>query len=128
MKSSVDIIWDRMFGANALDLSLHKPRLELNAEEKKAGKTAKNTRAKMEATELAGLCSNRVKEMLASILILDFELALIQIKYLEYSPQALCLEMGHCGRVSKYACSKASALYQTWRTQPSLSNQAYAPP
>ena len=41
------------------------PRSELNAEEKKARKTAKNTRAKMEATELAGLCSNRVKEILA---------------------------------------------------------------
>ena len=41
MKSGVDMIWDRMFGANSLDLSLHKPRLELNAEEKKAQKTAK---------------------------------------------------------------------------------------
>ena len=65
MKSGVNMIWDRMFGANALDLSLHKPRSELNAEEKKARKTAKNTRAKMEAIELAGLCSNRVKEILA---------------------------------------------------------------
>ena len=65
LESGVDMIWDRMFGANALDLSLHKPRSELNAEEKKARKTAKNTRAKMEATELAGLCSNRVKELLA---------------------------------------------------------------
>ncbi len=65
MKSGVDMIWDRMFGANSLDLSLHKPRLELNAEEMKARKTAKNTRAKMEATELAGLCSNCVKEILA---------------------------------------------------------------
>ena len=34
-------------------------------EEKKARKTATNTRAKMEAIELAGLCSNRVKEILA---------------------------------------------------------------
>ena len=65
MKSGVDMIWDRMFGANALDLSLHKSRSELNAEEKMARKTAKNTRAKMEAIELAGLCSNRVKEILA---------------------------------------------------------------
>ena len=65
MKSGVNMIWDRMFGANALDLSLHKPCLELNAEEKKAPKTAKNTRAKMEATELAGLCSNCVKKILA---------------------------------------------------------------
>ena len=60
MKSGVDMI-----GANALDLSLHKPRSELNAKEKKAWKTAKNTRAKMEATELAGLCSNCVKKILA---------------------------------------------------------------
>ena len=51
--------------SKSLDLSLHKPRSELNAEEKKAWKTAKNARAKMEATELAGLCSNRVKEILA---------------------------------------------------------------
>ena len=65
MKSGVDMIWDRMFGANALDLSLHKPRSELNAKEKKARKTAKYMRAKMEATKLAGLCSNRVKEILA---------------------------------------------------------------
>jgi hypothetical protein len=69
MKSGVDMIWDRMFGTNALDLSLHKPRSELNAEEKKARKTAKNTRAKMEATELAGLCSNRVKEILAGVFL-----------------------------------------------------------
>ena len=34
-------------------------------EEKKARKTATNTRAKMEATELAGLCSNCVKKILA---------------------------------------------------------------
>jgi hypothetical protein len=65
MKNGVNMIWDHMFGANALDLSLHKPCSELNAEEKKARKTAKNMRAKMEATELAGLCSNRVKEKLA---------------------------------------------------------------
>jgi len=69
MKSGVNMIWDRMFGTNALDLSLHKPRSELNAEEKKARKTAKNTRAKMEATELAGLCSNRVKEILAGVFL-----------------------------------------------------------
>ena len=50
MKSGVNMIWDRMFGANALNLSLHKPCSELNTEEKKAWKTAKNTRAKMEAT------------------------------------------------------------------------------
>ena len=65
LKSGVDMIWDRMFRANALDLSLHKPCSELNTKEKKARKTAKYTRAKMEATELAGLCSNRVKEILA---------------------------------------------------------------
>jgi len=65
MKSGVDMIWDCKFGANSLDLSLHKPHSELNAKEKKSWKTAKNTRAKMEATELAGLCSNRVKEILA---------------------------------------------------------------
>ena len=42
----VDMIWDRMFGANALDLSLHKPRSELNAEEKQARKTAKKNESK----------------------------------------------------------------------------------
>jgi len=52
MKSGVDMIWDRMFGANALDLSLHKPRSELNAEEKKARKTAKNTIAKIRLINL----------------------------------------------------------------------------
>ncbi len=65
MKSGVDLIWDPMFGANALDLSVHKPRSELNAKEKKTRKTAKKTRAKIKATELAGLCSNCVKEILA---------------------------------------------------------------
>ncbi len=54
-----------MFAANALDLSLHKPRLELNSAEKTAWKTAKKTRGKMEATEADGLSSNRVKETLA---------------------------------------------------------------
>jgi hypothetical protein len=63
-KSSVDKIWDRMLAANALDLSLHKPCSELNAEEKTAWKTAKKTR-KMEAKEAAGLSSYYVKEILA---------------------------------------------------------------
>ncbi len=61
-KRGVDMIWDRVFAANALDLSLHKPRSDLNSEEKTARKT---TRGKMEATEAAGLSSNRVKEILA---------------------------------------------------------------
>ncbi len=59
------MIWNRVFAANALDLSLHKPRLELNSEAKTAWETAKGTRGKMEGTEAAGLSSNRVKEILA---------------------------------------------------------------
>jgi hypothetical protein len=64
-KRGVDMIWDRVFVANALDLSLHKPCLELNSEEKTAWKTAKEMRGKMEAMEVAGHSSNRVKEILA---------------------------------------------------------------
>jgi hypothetical protein len=40
----VDMIWDRVFAANAVDLSLHKPHSELNSAEKTAWKTAKKTR------------------------------------------------------------------------------------
>jgi hypothetical protein len=47
------------------DLSLHKPRPELNSEKKMAQKTAKEVRGKMEATKVAGLSSNRVKVILA---------------------------------------------------------------
>jgi hypothetical protein len=63
--SGLDRIWDRMYGANARDLNLHKPRAELSAAEKTARKTAKKTTAKMEATVAAGLSNNRVKEILA---------------------------------------------------------------
>jgi hypothetical protein len=64
-KKGVDMIWDGVFAANALDLSLHKPRSELNSAEKTPRKTAKKMRGKMDATETAGLSSNRVKEILA---------------------------------------------------------------
>jgi hypothetical protein len=64
-KRGVGMIWDCVFAANALDLSLHKPHLELNSAEKTARKTAKKIRGKMKATEVAGLSSNRVKEILA---------------------------------------------------------------
>ena len=63
--SGLDRIWDRMYGANARDLNLHKPCAELSAAEKTARKTAKKTTAKMEATVAAGLSNNRVKEILA---------------------------------------------------------------
>ena len=45
--------------------NLHKPREELSGAEKKARRTAKATRTKMEAADAAGLSSNRVKEILA---------------------------------------------------------------
>jgi hypothetical protein len=64
-KRGVDMIWDHVFAANALDLSSHKPCLDLNSAEKTAQKTAKKTRGKMEAMEAAGLSSNQVKEILA---------------------------------------------------------------
>jgi hypothetical protein len=64
-KRGIDMIWDCVFAANALDLSLHKPCSELNSEEKMARKVATKTRGKMEATEAAGLSSNCVKEILA---------------------------------------------------------------
>jgi hypothetical protein len=48
-----------------LDLSLHKPHLELNSEEKTGWKTAKKIRGKMKAMEAADLSSNWVKEILA---------------------------------------------------------------
>ncbi len=64
-KKGVNMIWNRVFAANALDLSLHKPHLELNSEEKTAWKTAKKTRGKMKATEAADLSSNWVKKILA---------------------------------------------------------------
>ena len=63
--SGLDRIWDQMYGANACDLNLHKPRAELSAAEKTARKTTKKTTAKMEATVAAGLSNNRVKEILA---------------------------------------------------------------
>jgi hypothetical protein len=47
-KKGFDMIWNRVFAANALDLSLHKPRLELNSEEKTARKTAKKKERKDE--------------------------------------------------------------------------------
>jgi hypothetical protein len=40
-KRGVNMTWDRVFAANALDLSLHKPRSDLNSAEKIARKTAK---------------------------------------------------------------------------------------
>jgi hypothetical protein len=61
----VDMIWDCVFAAKALDLSFHKPRSEPYSEEKMARKTAKKTRGKMEAMEAAGLSLNHVKEILA---------------------------------------------------------------
>ncbi len=64
-KRGIDMIWDRVFASIALDLSLHKPQLELNSEEKTARKTATKREKKMEATEAAGLSSNCVKEILA---------------------------------------------------------------
>jgi hypothetical protein len=45
-KRGVNMIWDRVFAANALDLSLHKPSLELKSEEKMAQKTAKKNERK----------------------------------------------------------------------------------
>jgi hypothetical protein len=54
-----------MYGANARDLNLQKPRAELTATKKIARKKAKDTRTKMEATYVSGLSGNRVKEILA---------------------------------------------------------------
>ncbi len=59
------MVWDHVSAANALDLYLHKPCSKLNSGEKTAWKIAKKTRGKMEATEVAGLSSNHVKEIIA---------------------------------------------------------------
>jgi spore maturation protein CgeB len=64
-KCSKQRIWDRVFGANARDLNLNKTREELSDAEKKAQRTSKATRTKMEAADAAGISSNCVKEILA---------------------------------------------------------------
>ena len=54
-----------MYGANTRDLNLQKPCAELSATKKIARKKAKDTRTKMEATDVSGLSGNHVKEILA---------------------------------------------------------------